>query len=305
MKNPVFASSVLFFHKNRSFQPLLILFFVLVLASSFTKSANAENGVLWAIEKQNQKKSYLLGTVHIGDPRVINFKPELNQVLSTVSSISIETKLDPEAQMAAAMRMFAPGSNLEKSVGSEYFKKIAAELQKYQMPPEMASQLKPWAAMITLSVPPNMETSVFMDAKIYNYGLNNNKKVYGLETLDEQLSIFDSMALEDQVMLLKQTIDDLPKRDNLMEKMLSLYLEGDLQQLEKLNEEQIQQADSEMVKNLMVRLLDDRNKKMVQRMNPRLLEGNALIAVGALHLPGEKGILQLLKQKGYTVKPVY
>lgn len=287
---------------------LILLCTLLVSSLNAEVEAEAEaslQGVLWKIEKADHKPSYLLGTVHVSDPRIVNFKPELKKVMSQVSSISIEAKLDPEAQMAVAMRMLALGSNLEADVGSSYFSKITAEMQKYNMAPDIVRQLKPWAVMLTLSVPPNGDPTKFMDALIYNYGLEHGKNVYGLETLDEQLSIFDSMSHQDQLVLLKQTVDDLAKRDSMMEQMLSVYLQGDLKQLAEISNAHIKEMDHDMARKMMKTLVDDRNLRMLKRMQPRLLEGSALIAVGALHLTGKQGLINLLTEQGYTLKPVY
>jgi len=288
---------------------LLLTFSINIWASgskiSNSELANSEKGTLWKVEKANQKSSYLLGTVHVSDPRIINFRPELNNVLAKVSSISIEAKLDMEMQMAVAMKMFSPGSNLEADIGPLYFKKITTEMLKYNMTPDMVRQLKPWAVMMTLSVPADNDPAAFMDALIYKYALEKGKDVYGLETLDEQLSIFDSMTQENQITLLKQTVDELSKRDEQLEEMLLIYLDSDLGRLADINESHLKKMDNEILENLMIKLIDGRNKIMLGRMNPRLLEGNALIAVGALHLVGEKGLVNLLRQKGYTLSPVY
>lgn len=295
-----------FISAKKPFHLWLIFLLCTLLASSLSAQAGASlKGVLWKIEKPNHKPSYLLGTVHVSDPRIVNFKPELKKIMSQVSSISIEAKLDPEAQMAVAMRMLALGSNLEADVGDSYFSKITAEMQKYNMAPAIVRQLKPWAVMLTLSVPPSGDPTKFMDALIYNYGLEHGKNVYGLETLDEQLSIFDSMSHQDQLALLKQTVDDLEKRDPMMEQMLSVYLQGDLEQLAAISDAHIKEMDSDIARKMMKELVDDRNLRMLKRMRPRLLEGGALIAVGALHLTGKQGLIHLLTEQGYTLKPVY
>jgi len=306
MKNEVyqlFKLSRLEKSQKTIFQSLLL--FLSISISVNIWASGTEKGVLWKIEKTNQKTSYLLGTVHVSDPRIINFKPELNNVLTKVSSISIEAKLDMEAQMAVAMKMIAPGSNLETNVGSLYFKKITTEMLKYNITPELVRQLKPWAVMMTLSVPSGNDPASFMDVKIYNFGIKKGKKVYGLETLDEQLSIFSNMSNDDQITLLKQAVDELPNRDALLEEMLRIYLDGDIGKLAVINEAHLKEMNNKMLENLMIKLIDDRNKRMLNRMNQRLLEGNALIAVGALHLVGDKGLINLLRQKGYTLNPVY
>ena len=99
-----------------------------------------------------------------------------------------------------------------------------------------------------------------------------------------------------------QQLDEFP---DLYEQILAAYLERDLAAIMRLNEESQAKGDRELEEHLGRALIDDRNVRMVERMQPQLRRGRAFIAVGALHLPGEAGILQLLAKRGYTVTPVY
>jgi uncharacterized protein YbaP (TraB family) len=87
--------------------------------------------------------------------------------------------------------------------------------------------------------------------------------------------------------------------------MRSLYLARDLAGMEVMWEESLAELEPQTAALFRARLIDNRNKLMVKRMATRLKEGRSFIAVGALHLPGEKGVLRLLEKKGYTVTRVY
>jgi hypothetical protein len=86
--------------------------------------------------------------------------------------------------------------------------------------------------------------------------------------------------------------------------MLDAYLDRDLEGLVLL-QQQYMYADSDIDDRFMLELVDKRNLRMVRRMQDVLAQGNAFIAIGALHLPGENGVLHLLEQQGFTVTPVY
>jgi hypothetical protein len=90
----------------------------------------------------------------------------------------------------------------------------------------------------------------------------------------------------------------------MFEKLRQAWLARDLVQLEKVGNEQLPD-NNPAAKRLMDSLLDKRNHKMLQRMQPRLKEGRAFIAVGALHLAGQRGLLNLLSEQGYTVEAIY
>lgn len=264
-----------------------------------------ETGILWRIEKAGVAPSFLLGTAHVSDPRITNFKQELNQVLGSVDSISLEIDLDPANQMRMAGMMMVPGGRLEDQVGQAYFEKLMVEMNTLQVPAEMVQMFKPWAAALAISLPANHNASQAMDVLIYQFAHANGKAFHALETIEEQIGVFENLTPAQQIIFLQLTIDSLALRDTLYEKVLDAYLASDLGLLMMINEESMIMAPPDFVEPLMYALVDLRNLGMLQRMQPRLAEGNALVAVGALHLPGEQGLLALLRGQGFKVSAIY
>jgi uncharacterized protein len=135
--------------------------------------------------------------------------------------------------------------------------------------------------------------------------LQQDKKVYGLETIQEQLALFDSMPEVDQVTLLKDALDRFPELDALHAELLAVYRQRDLDGLLAINKASMQTGDVRFACEFQRRVIDERNHRMAERMQPYLQQGKAFVAVGALHLPGDEGLLNLLEQQGYTVSRVY
>ena len=278
----------------------------MVASPSLASEAIAnETGILWRIEKPGFAPSYLLGTAHVSDTRITNFKTELNQVLDDVDSISLEIDLDPANQMRMAGMMMVPGGRLETQVGQAYFEKLMVEMNTLQVPAEMVQMFKPWAAALAISLPTDHDSNQAMDMLIYRFAHANGKAFHALETIEEQIGVFENLTPAQQIIFLQLTIDSLPVRDTLYEKVLEAYLASDLGLLMMINEESMIMAPPDFVEPLMYALVDLRNLGMLQRMQPRLEEGNALVAVGALHLPGEQGLLALLRGQGFTVSAIY
>ena len=126
----------------------------------------------------------------------------------------------------------------------------------------------------------------------------------GIPLAKEQLDIFDGMPMRLQVDMLRTAIKPVRRKKGEFEKMVQFYLNSDMEGL--MRSAQGRKLDvPEFARVLNRRMLDDRNKNMVERMAKRLMEGNALIAVGAAHLPGRVGVLNLLAEEGYTVAKVY
>lgn len=266
----------------------LILFFLATPLSA--------ESLLWQINKGSLKPSYIFGTMHSEDQRVLNLIPSISERFKTADNVAFEVLMDMPTMTKSANAMFILGNKtLDKLIDKELFDQIVKALKPYKIPSNMVKYFKPWAVMLILNMPPS-KTGKFLDLQLYKQAQDLKLPTHGLETVDEQLAVFEVMSIKDQVFLLKETLKTSP---DIWEQMLKLYLQGDLNALLKLSH-----SDDAIMKDLYKRLIDDRNLKMLKRMEKLLQKGNAFIAIGALHLPGEKGVLQLLKQRAYVVKAI-
>ena len=169
----------------------------------------------------------------------------------------------------------------------------------------MVDRMKPWAVAVTLMTPPG-ETGVVLDLHLYQRAVAAGKPVDGLETPLEQLSVFDELSESDQVALLKDTLDNLPDVQDMLDDLKNAYLARDLARLAAINsDDSMRDSDPQLVARFTDKLITRRNHRMAERMQSRLRSGGRFIAVGALHLPGRDGLLRLLSQQGYTLTRVY
>jgi hypothetical protein len=173
------------------------------------------------------------------------------------------------------------------------------------MPEMMTEHMQPWAVAVTLSMP-TPETGRVLDVVLYENALQFGKQVHGLETIQEQLDVFATMSLDEQVLLLKDAVENYQEMDAIYAQLLSAWKQRDLARLVAINEDALASSgDQRFADDFQERLIVQRNYLMVERMQPYLKGGKAFVAVGALHLPGEKGLLNLLEQQGYTVRVIY
>jgi uncharacterized protein YbaP (TraB family) len=131
------------------------------------------------------------------------------------------------------------------------------------------------------------------------------KRVYALETLAEQVNVFDTLPTEDQVAHLRAAAIPRAEKRRLQAILKEAYLRRDLDAIFRLASHDERPGNRPTREKVEKRLLDDRNSRMVERMLPRFDEGGAFIAVGAAHLPGDVGVLRLLERRGYTVTRLY
>ena len=140
---------------------------------------------------------------------------------------------------------------------------------------------------------------------MYQQAKDEHKEIHGLESFQEQIDVFDKMDLTTQIALLKSTLDNLADMDKLMDETIEVYLSRDLNSILALNDKYLSFIDETSAKIFTERLITSRNHRMVERMLPLLEKGDAFVAVGTLHLAGEQGIINLLRQQGYQFTAIY
>ena len=262
-----------------------------------------QRGLLWKVEGA-AAPSYLFGTVHSDDARVTRLAPVVAETFARSDSFTLEAIANGEGliRMAEAM-YFADGRTLKAVLGAPLYQDTVRALQGRGLPADDIEKKKPWAVLMALSMP-KPRSGLFLDLALQLEATKQGKPTYGLETLAEQMAVFDNLPLADQVTLLTHTVANASKLDAQFDELLHAYLSRDLDALVAL-EVRHRPADDTAYRGFMDRLLRQRNLRMLERMQPRLEEGNAFIAVGALHLPGQEGLLRLLRRAGYRVTPVY
>lgn len=266
--------------------------------------AMAEQGLLWHISGKGGN-GYLFGTMHSEDPRVTHLPPEVERQFAAASTLVLEVPLDERSEMAAAVQMMLPqGSSLSAVVGEELAAQAKQLMLAHGVPQEATEQLQPWAIALTLSMPQS-QTGLFLDKLLYLKADENDKSFEPLESINEQIAVFSGLTASEKKELLRSTVEEYPTYPQLFEQMTDAYLARDLGLLMQISEENSLVGDVALKKKMMSRLLDDRNQRMVRRIQWILKRDGAFIAVGALHLPGDNGLLNLLRQKGYLVEAVY
>jgi uncharacterized protein YbaP (TraB family) len=286
---------------------LLAVFFLLAAITRAGTGADTDrsHGLLWELSRAGAEPAYLFGTIHSEDPAVLQLAKPVQQAFDTAQSVVLEMLLDMEAMVYSSTAMLMmDGRSLSDIIGQPLFRQTAMAIQSRGIPEAVLDRMKPWAAAVTLSMPAP-ETGQVLDVMLYQSALQQGKDVYGLETVQEQLNLFESMSEADQIALLKDAVENFPDIDVMHAELLAAYKQRDLDGLMAISEASMQQDDQRLADEFQQRLVVDRNHRMAERMQPYLQQGKVFIAVGALHLPGEEGLLNLLEQQGYAVRRLY
>ena len=261
-------------------------------------------GLLWKIEAPGTGSSWLFGTIHSDDRRVTALPEPVIKALDASSRFTMEAIIDGEGvvHMAEAM-YFSDGRTLEQVAGKELYAESVKALAARGIPTLGVEKQKPWVVMMALSMPPP-KTGEYLDLILQDRATRQNKPVSGLETIQEQVAVFDELPVPDQVALLKEAVQEQDTFEKDLEEMIEAYLARDIAALAEAGAQHKPDNDR-LHRSVMDRLLTRRNTRMAARLGPILKDGSAFIAVGAAHLPGESGLLNLLEKAGYRVTPVY
>jgi uncharacterized protein len=264
------------------------------------------HGLLWRVRGKGGTASHVFGTLHSPDPRLARLPDPVAAALERSRSLLLEFVPDPySAERFLEAGMFDDGRTLEQQIGGEDFARVVERLASIGLPREVVNRLKPWAALLNLRVarPQPAET---LDAQLFAAARRRRLPVFQIESVEEQIFTFDEMPLATQVALLRHSLAHADELLELDGRTADAYLAGDLAALARLRRDFATRhpeiAEHEAI--LEKRVLYDRSVVMAYRMQRELRVGRAFVALGALHLYGEKGVLALLEQDGYRATRV-
>jgi len=285
----------------------LILSLLLSMASIAVANdvvQEADHALFWSIQKSGQPAGYLLGTIHSEDPRVLEFSEDLLNKLRSNQVFAMELVPDLSTlERLAGYMHYPPGQQLESVIGFDRYKALVSALSAYRVSEDSINRMKPWAAMMTLSTPPS-ETGFFMDLSLSLRASGNGLEVVGLETLEQQLSFLEDMPMPMQLSLLDQAIAESSQVIAVHEQMVNIYLENNLVILQALSDEQLQAVSKTARDYFTESGIHARNHRMAESLLLQLESNTVFAAVGALHLPGEEGLLNILRQHGFVLSPL-
>jgi len=262
-----------------------------------------ENSLLWEITAPGQSRpSYLFGTIHLICPADFSLSDSLKIAVTKTEQVALEIDMDDPAMMAKMMKTMnmKDGNELKKLVSETEYNKIA---QFYKdsvgIGLSMFEKAKPFVLM-----GPLFNSVLACQPQSYEMSLvelagKQKSEVIGLETLEEQMAIFDTIPYKDQMKMIVMMIDSLPQARKEFKDLIALYKKQDVNELYQMT----RKSSFGMEGNDEV-MLFDRNKKWIPRIHKMMTEKPTFFAVGAAHLGGDRGVIALLRKEGYKVRAI-
>jgi uncharacterized protein YbaP (TraB family) len=279
-----------------------------LVAFSQEKNKNDFNTLLWQISGNGlQRPSYLFGTIHMICSGDAVLSDSMKKVIAGSDVVYFEVDMDNLFEMLGVVRKMKMRNDttLADLLGKDDYEKVKNyfENKASLLPFSILETYKPLLAASMLmeggtecESPEAMEEVIMKEAKLHG------KNVKGLETMAYQMSIFDTIPYKMQALQLVKYVDDADKgvTDNKeYDKLMQAYKDQDLAKMEELTK-----TTDMGIANFTDILLYNRNRNWVEKLKTILPDQSVVIAVGAGHLPGDKGVINLLRKAGYTVKPV-
>jgi len=261
-----------------------------------------ENALLWKIEHEKlDQPSYLYGTIHLICSEDMAEHPSVDRALESVEKVVFELDFsDPQLQQKMMQAQVNSGDHITNYLDDEqaevldkYFKQhVGAGLSQI-------GNLKPFALTAM-----NMQSMVECDQQLYSFegslmakAQQQSLAVSGLETPEFQFGLFDRIPAEHQIQELIKGIMSPDSVNTLFDSMVHQYLEEDIESLHRIFTESSTGPWQE-------ELLDTRNRAWIPKLENWMADEPIFIAVGAMHLAGANGVIELLRQQGYTLTPV-
>ncbi len=267
-------------------------------------SAQAASPV-WAV-RGSHNVVYLAGSIHMLPADEAALPPGFDRAYADSAKLVMELDLGKFDPMEALTWMMdhgtlPQGTTLRGVLGEPRYGRVSAAAASLGMPMTGLDALAPWVVGIEITdlayEHEGFDPEQGVEEQLVRRAQADRKPTAGLETLPEELGSLSSLSRQDQVRMLEQTVDDLKDLKSEMHEVTTAWRQGDATRLATLLSSEYNAFPS-----LYKPLVTERNRRWLPEVEELLGEkDNALIVVGALHLVGEGGLLELLRRKGYTI----
>ena len=296
--------------KNKT-SKLLVIFSVLILvflaASSQDVFSQSQKSYLWRVQSKTNTV-YVLGSIHFLKKEIYPLNQKIENAFDQSDFLVVEanvndiTKIDIQKLVDSAL--YLDLETLEKHVSTETYELIKKESGRLGLPLEMINKQKPWFLAMTLESLEILKLGFDPNYGIDKYFLSKaegKKKILELESLDYQISLHSNLSDKDQELLLLYTLRDLNILEQELGRLTQAWISGDTKSMESILTRGI--SEDKGLSSIFEKLLYERNKKMVSKIEDFLRTKEIyFVIVGAGHLVGDRGIIEILKGKGYIVE---
>ena len=279
-------------------------FFIIItlLLLAFTSGINAQSSLLWEISGNGLKSpSYIYGTIHI-IPGVRFFLPDtLGKIIAVTDKVVLELDMDDPSLLAETQKDMMMDNTVIDSLVSkpdlDYLTKFFNDT--IGIPYSLVNRIKPMLLESFIAMKMAGDKPQSYENNFLTMANTHNKEIIGLETVKEQMAVFDQVSITDQVKYLMDNVKRYSSLKTEFNQLIDAYTSQNLDEIYRL----MMETDTTDARFDSI-IVNKRNKNWIPRIEKLVQNQPCFIAVGSGHLAGNEGVLALLRKEGYTVKPV-
>ena len=289
---------------NQLYFSLLACFFLSFFSYSQEKNEVSPT-ILWEIKgKKVKSPSYLFGTIHMISKDKFYFPEEIQDKIKAADLIVMEIGGIAEQMKSIDLLLLHEGTLFEHFSDSQLDSLLLFLEQELGLKQDqvklMFNKMKPMALMQLFSQAYFEDQPMSYELVIEQLANKNNIQIRGLETVEEQLAIFDAIPMQEQIKLIMESVNDFEQHKNQFKEMEAAYISQNLDSIEVV----IQSEENKSLMEYEDQLLNERNKNWIPEIKKMIKKNKTFIAVGAGHLIGDNGLVKLLIDEGYELVPI-
>jgi uncharacterized protein len=290
-------------HKKLRLLTLLALGLSVALAGQLTAQ---EKSFLWKVNA-DQNSLYILGSIHLLNKEAYPLKQSIENAFEQTNKLILEFDLrsansDRIQQLMLQKGASTDGTVLHQKVSKETYESVVMRAKELGVDIRLLNSFKPWIVATTMAAVKlqklGFDAKLGIDQYFADRAIRSNKPIGGLETAEFQLGLLDQFSAKEQELLLRQSMNEMDHLERNVVEIVRAWKSGDVGSLEKHL-----LAAMRDYPEIHRKVIDDRNRRWLPEIEGLLAQGeNALIVVGAAHLVGTNGVIQLLESRGYRVE---
>ena len=275
-------------------------------ASARAPTVPFSRGLLWKIEYPGARASYLFGTLHSDDERVVAMPGPVRRAFVGSRSFALEMLNDEASTRKFRAAMVTREPLLRGQLGDELYPRVEELLGEHGIPRDVRARMRPWSALLVL-LQPREAPGIIQDNLLKLEAAERGMRIHQLETVEEQIAAFQELPEATGVVLLRHAQSRYWLIQDSIRPVVHAYLERDLGAMWRINADVMEGGPAVERENaqFLEAVLYSRNRRFAERLVPLLREGGVFAAVGALHLYGARGVPSLLQKGGFRVTRVY
>ena len=283
-----------------------LVFTPLLGAQTKTPPATTARHSLWKIEGKTNAV-YLFGSIHFLKQEFYPLDAAIEDAFKKAGTVMFETDLSAAEDLSAQLKIlqmaqYPAGETLADNLTAETYRAFQKKVKELTGIEKMFDQFKPWMASMTLLIFElqrlGFNPQSGLDKHFYDQAKTDKKKISWFESPEFQIKLLDDFSKEDQERFLKSTLEDLDRFEKVFSEIINAWKTGDAKKIDTLISDDMRKYPS-----LYKKLLTDRNQSWLPKIEEILKSGpDTFIVVGAAHLVGKDGVVELLTKKGYKIQ---